>query len=84
MLTKTKFLEAMTDYIAENALVSCKDAEYFAEQASLIMMVTDIKLIDLFTIQINTNTEGFEAQEGEDVESDEEARPPVQKKAPKL
>lgn len=33
MLTKTKFLEAMTDYIAENALVSCKDAEYFAEQA---------------------------------------------------
>lgn len=33
MLTKTKFLEAMTDFIAENAVVSCKDAEYFAEQA---------------------------------------------------
>ena len=33
MLTKTKFIEVMTDYIAENAVVSCKDAEYFAEQA---------------------------------------------------
>lgn len=33
MLSRQKFLEAMTDYIAENALVSCKDAEYFAEQA---------------------------------------------------
>jgi hypothetical protein len=33
MLSRQKFLEVMADYIAENAIVSCKDAEYFAEQA---------------------------------------------------
>ena len=33
MLTKPKFLEVMTDFIAENAVVSCKDAEYFAEMS---------------------------------------------------
>lgn len=83
---ETARADALSYYreICEEKLPTVNHEEYFAEQASLITMVTDINLLNLFTIQINTNTEGFEAQEGEDLESDEEARPPVQKKAPKL
>lgn len=77
---KTARDDALSYYreICEDKLPDVNYEEYFEEQFALIAMKTDVDILDMITAQIEPNTEGFEAQEGEHVPITEN------KEAPKL
>ena len=62
-------VDALSFYreICEERLPDVDYAVYFAEQEALIRMITNVDMYKLFTTRIAANTEGFEAQDGEDI-----------------
>lgn len=82
---ETAYEDAMQFYkeICEVSLPDVNYQEYFFEQSSLITMVKDIDILNLFTVYVQENTGGFEKQDGEEFEADEaEPKPRVEKKIP--
>lgn len=57
--------------VCEDKLPDVDYKEYYAEQAALVTMVKDINLLDLFTCFVPAEEEGFQVQEGEDIEDSE-------------
>lgn len=71
---KTALEDCLSFYreVCEDKLPDVDYKEYFKEQAALIQMVRDVNLLNLFTVTVEAETEGFEEQEGdfEDVEKE--------------
>jgi hypothetical protein len=77
-------IEYYKDVCAEK-LPDVKYQEYFFEQAALITMVKDIDILGLFTVHINPKTDGFQKQEGDEIEDSEyKPKPRAEKTKPKI